>query len=179
MLYEKNGVITEDRFKKLTVVQWIFHYLEVMKNKKEDNKIGLEIMDAVIKANIRTITEDLELLGLVVDKDRGVQVMEIKQKAREQSEKDKKAKELGIDTVTEEGPEFTSEDAELMAFFNSQPETREASSEQSNIGKFFLPAVDIKKKMSLGFEDSFSEETLAPRTTSKDMAKNLGFGEGE
>lgn len=36
VLYEKKGVITEERFKKMTPIQWIFHYKEIQRQKQQE-----------------------------------------------------------------------------------------------------------------------------------------------
>lgn len=50
VLYEKNGVITEDRFQKLTPVQWAFHYYEIKKHKQEEAEIQFSQIKAITKA---------------------------------------------------------------------------------------------------------------------------------
>lgn len=47
VLYEKKGVITEDRFKKMTAVQWLFHYKEIEKKKSEENREKFELFNAL------------------------------------------------------------------------------------------------------------------------------------
>ena len=49
VLYEKHGVITEDRFQKMTPVQWIFHYQEIMKNKMEKMENEHVLFERLVK----------------------------------------------------------------------------------------------------------------------------------
>jgi len=153
VLYEKNGVITEERFKRMTLIQWIFHYLEIMKNKREDNKNSFDMLEDVLKSNLRTISGDLELLGVVMNAERGIQMIDIKQKVKDKSEREANNIKNG-----ENNTPLATEDEELMKFFNAQPETREAAKSQLDVGKFFLPTVDIKKKMTLGFGNNSDEK---------------------
>ena len=44
MLQEKGGVITEERFQKMTYVQWMFHYQECMKKKEKEDKKYLDFI---------------------------------------------------------------------------------------------------------------------------------------
>ena len=49
VLYEKHGVITEDRFQKMTPMQWIFHYKEIMKHKNEEAEHEHILYERLIK----------------------------------------------------------------------------------------------------------------------------------
>lgn len=54
VLNAKNGVITEERFQKMTDVQWIFHYLETVAEEKAKSKYEIKMMEtllSVIKNN--------------------------------------------------------------------------------------------------------------------------------
>ena len=44
MLHEKGGVITEERFQKMTYAQWIFHYQECIRQKEKEDKRYLEFV---------------------------------------------------------------------------------------------------------------------------------------
>lgn len=44
MLHEKGGVITEERFQKMTYVQWIFHYQECIRQKEKEDKKYLDFI---------------------------------------------------------------------------------------------------------------------------------------
>lgn len=50
VLYEKKGVITEDRFQKMTPLQWSFHYKEIQQKKEEEAKEKAEIIEIIVKA---------------------------------------------------------------------------------------------------------------------------------
>ncbi|MCX8074099.1 MAG: hypothetical protein N2749_00735 [Clostridia bacterium] len=164
MLYEKNGVITEERFKKMTVAQWIFHYIEIMKHKKED----ISVLNDLLKYNIRTISEDIDLLGVVINSEGGKSMIEIKRKFREDQDqnqdkaKDNKNSKNTNDVVSNTNEILNDTDKELLDFFNSVPETMAPTKEQINIDKYCLPTVDVKEKMKLGFE---IEDTLIEKIT--------------
>ena len=53
VLAAKNGVITEERFQKMTEAQWVFSYLEVKKNQEKKSREDLERLILLIK-HIRT-----------------------------------------------------------------------------------------------------------------------------
>jgi hypothetical protein len=164
VLYEKNGVITEERFQKMTVAQWIFHYIEIKKGKKED----VEISSDVLKLNLRTITEDIELLGVVFNKNNGLAMIntkaEIREKIKANTDEKKPTPENENEAV------LRSEDEELWEFFNSVPDSMEAAKEQADTGRYFLPTVDIKQ-MKLGFEEN--NETEEPKEVINQQPDNI------
>ena len=52
VLAAKNGVITEERFQKMTEAQWLFTYLEIKKNQEKKSREEIERLILLIK-NIR------------------------------------------------------------------------------------------------------------------------------
>lgn len=48
VLYHKNGTLAEDRFKKLTPLQWLFHYYEIITYKTEEVGFINNITDAIL-----------------------------------------------------------------------------------------------------------------------------------
>jgi hypothetical protein len=80
VLYEKNGVITEERFQKLTPAQWVFHYREIMKFKKLERKERENILDV--------ICEYLELVGSMANPEAGKALRDVKQQKQFQQEID-------------------------------------------------------------------------------------------
>lgn len=93
MLNAKNGVITEERFQRLTKVQWLFHYLEVTKFRKENNKDQIDlivslvdILDERLKVLLDVITESGKLAGIISNPKMGKEIIE-----RERLEQDKAA----------------------------------------------------------------------------------------
>lgn len=52
MLSAKHGVITEDRFRNMTDIQWYFHYKEIMKNKEEKDEMFLSLLKVIKMAGI-------------------------------------------------------------------------------------------------------------------------------
>jgi len=68
VLSEKKGVITEERFQKMTPAQWQFHYLEIIKNRKEK-------FDYFIKP----ILNHLELTGTMANPQAGKKLREIRE----------------------------------------------------------------------------------------------------
>lgn len=109
MLNAKNGVITEDRFQKLSLAQWLFHYLEVTKfnseNKKDTVKLIsdlIEVYDMRIDALNKTIFESGKLAGIISNPKVGKEILD-----REQLEKDKAAiKDEDFDEYWEKFSQF-------------------------------------------------------------------------
>jgi hypothetical protein len=82
VLNAKQGVITEERFQKMTTFQWIFHYKEIMKYKQaefnnEDNKFKAEC--SVLKSAVTALCDQIEIMGVVINPEAGKRYMEIKQ----------------------------------------------------------------------------------------------------
>jgi hypothetical protein len=86
VLNAKNGVITEERFQKMTLAQWLFHYQEVMMFKDEQVKVIKVIVDRVL--------DQLELVGTMANPPAGKALQEAKElaKARKQLDADNFAK---------------------------------------------------------------------------------------
>jgi len=74
VLNAKNGVITEERFKNMTLAQWIFHYAEVMTFEKKENK------------KFETLIDYLELVGTMANPQAGKVLKEMKDLAKAKEE---------------------------------------------------------------------------------------------
>ncbi len=68
VLYYKNGTLSEERFKNLTPLQWLFHYYEVTSHKEEEVKFINNIVDVVL--------DRLETLWYVVNPRIGKELIE-------------------------------------------------------------------------------------------------------
>lgn len=66
VLNAKHGVITEERFQKMTTAQWWFHYLEVLKFQKADD------------ARLTLLLDQMELVGTMANPKAGKKLLEIK-----------------------------------------------------------------------------------------------------
>lgn len=76
VLNAKHGVITEERFQKMTTVQWIFHYKEVMQGKEEQELI------------IKRLFTQLELVGTMANPPSGKALADMRKIAEERKELD-------------------------------------------------------------------------------------------
>lgn len=134
-MYEKNGVITEDRFKKMNHVQWWFHYKEIMRQKEKDIDQTAEILK-VARNMFETLLDRLEMVGFMANPDLGSKLHEEKEKLKRQ-----------------EGGEEVKDD--LMSFFdevkNMTPEIMSVNYEDTNKTKFILPKV--KRKVGIEIND--------------------------
>lgn len=74
VLNAKNGVITEERFKNMTLAQWLFHYAEVMSFKKKENK------------KFESLLDHLELVGSMANPEAGKALKEAKELAKAKTE---------------------------------------------------------------------------------------------
>ena len=61
VLYHKGGVVTEERFKNLTHLQWLYHYKEIRKYKDAEFEKDKTILEILIKK----LEENAELSGLL------------------------------------------------------------------------------------------------------------------
>ena len=68
VLYHKNGVITEDRFQKMNIIQWMFHYFEIMKFNKEERKVFIE--------SLEDIQTSIQAFYLLVDNKNGPKMID-------------------------------------------------------------------------------------------------------
>jgi len=66
VLNAKNGVITEDRFQKLTYVQWLFHYYEVTEKQRQDDEI------------LQLLLDTIEMVGIVANPKIGKKILDEK-----------------------------------------------------------------------------------------------------
>lgn len=67
VLADKKGLITEERFQKLTFAQWLFHYKEILQSEKEQNdKFGV-------------LLSYLELVGSMANPAAGKKLQEMKE----------------------------------------------------------------------------------------------------
>jgi hypothetical protein len=78
VLYETNGVITEERYQKMTPIQWQFQYASIMKRKSEDRKNYYT--DSVLIQDI--LSRDIDALSMVINRDIAKQYIEIKEDER-------------------------------------------------------------------------------------------------
>ena len=140
MLYNKNGVITEERFKKMTVFQWIFHYCEITNVKGEDQLLLLN--------SLGDIETSIQAFYMIVDGKAGSQminkVSEIKKELRK---KQKEYIDGGIENTSEENDNLSEEDRELLEFMNEQPLTMDIDDEEKS-SEFILPKKMLDKKLS-------------------------------
>ena len=140
MLYNKNGVITEERFKKMTVFQWIFHYCEITNVKGEDQLLLLN--------SLGDIETSIQAFYMIVDGKAGSRminkVSEIKKELRK---KQKEYIDGGIENTSEENDNLSEEDRELLEFMNEQPLTMDIDDEEKS-SEFILPKKMLDKKIS-------------------------------
>lgn len=132
----------------MTVAQWVFHYIEIMKNKKEDT----ELLSNLIKHGLSTISEDIDLLGVLINPEGSKSLMEIKRKYRDGNNTETNNVVDNTHQSISNNDVLNDTDKELLEFFNDVPETMTPTEQQLNVGKYCLPTVDVKKKMKLGFE---------------------------
>ncbi len=48
VLYYKNGTLSEDRFKNLTPLQWLFHYYEIISNRNKEREFTNSLVDVLL-----------------------------------------------------------------------------------------------------------------------------------
>lgn len=140
VLYYKNGVITEERFQKLTPIQWIYHYMEVMKFNNKEKKLFVEKLD--------DINLGIQAFYILIDKNRGLELIESVSKIKEQvRNKPQKAKEASSKNSSEdELPDLlSSEEKELWAFMEQQPKVIKETREMQNVGRHLLPKRSVKE----------------------------------
>ena len=110
MLNAKHGVITEERFQKLTKAQWLFHYQEVIRERqrqsedKADAIISvLKLFDNRVELLLETISEGCKLAGAMSNPEAGKALLEAE-----------KLKELKADIGDEEFSDFWEEFSERI-----------------------------------------------------------------
>lgn len=74
MLFEKGGTITEDRFQKMSFVQWFFHYKEIQKHKTHEANFDKSKFE-FYKAMIDRVCDRLDFVALMVDREAAGQVL--------------------------------------------------------------------------------------------------------
>lgn len=114
----------------MTLVQWLFHYMEIMKYTSKNRSEFLRKMN------------DLELsiqaTYLMINQKAGKELIakidEIKRDSNNPKKDDSK-------------PEYvlTDEDKELLAFMETVPKTIKETKEMRNAGRYMLPKASIKK----------------------------------
>lgn len=102
MLNAKNGVITEERFQKLTKAQWLFHYQEVVREKRRDVEEKADVVTSLLKLFdnrveliLEAISEGCKLAGAMSNPEAGKALLEAE-----------KLKELKADIGDEEFSDF-------------------------------------------------------------------------
>ena len=81
VLNAKRGVITEDRFQKMTLQQWIFHYKEVIKYQDTENEGHLkkfEIEVKILRNEITKVCGHIELMACIINPKAGERYIEHK-----------------------------------------------------------------------------------------------------
>jgi hypothetical protein len=71
VLHEKNGVITEERFQKMTTIQWLFHYREIKKFKDKESEKE--------KFLIELFKNYMELVGTMANPESGKKLQEARE----------------------------------------------------------------------------------------------------
>lgn len=166
VLYHKNGVITEDRFRKMTFMQWMFHYFEICKLNKQQRKIFIESLD--------DIQTSIQAFYLLVDQTNGPKLidtlLDIKKKRvdNETTTINKSASPSQDKTNDDNLPDLlNNEDKELWEFMQTLPETMVPGEGMTEEVKPLLPTrskkdilasqtkvvdkIDDKEKPKLGF----------------------------
>ncbi len=57
--------MSDERFSKLTNIQWLFHYLEVKKHKQKEDKNNADFITEIVKTTIELILDRLDLVAAV------------------------------------------------------------------------------------------------------------------
>lgn len=117
-------MITDDRFKNMTPLQYIFHYLEICKYQRKDMELEIK----KLKAGSSDIKKALKYLMIVVSQERGKKAVEIiEEEERESFEKEygenKDNNGSNANNNNETGKALKKEDQELWDFMMSTPET--------------------------------------------------------
>lgn len=68
VLYYKNGTLSEERFKNLTPLQWLFHYYEIVSVRNKEREFTNNIVDVIL--------DRIETLWYVTDPKRGRELIE-------------------------------------------------------------------------------------------------------
>lgn len=130
VLYEKNGVITEERFKKLTHAQWWFHYKEILREKARQIDNTSEIFK-IVSTMFSTLMDKLDHVGFMANPELGSKIYEEKERMKK----------------AEEGKPTEEQDMEsfLESVMNETPEKIEVIRDDlSTKSKFVLPKIKRK-----------------------------------
>lgn len=154
VLYETNGVITEERYQKMTPIQWQFQYASIMKRKSEDRKNYYT--DSVLIQDI--LSRDIDALSMVINRDIAKQYIEIKEDERknrqnrlleESQSQDKKEKvenkNDNVNTLNINDEEALQE--YMKKYYDAVPNTITIPAQVINANRYFLPKFN-KDKLS-------------------------------
>ena len=162
MLNAKNGVITEERFQKMTTVQWLFHYKEIMKYKNKEIKQSKLMNDSMV--------DSLYLMGYIFNSEKTSNFIDAIKKAKEkQNNKNKKTEPSSDSQKTEEinidNVDISDEAAVKSVFEDMYKNTPETVSIPTKVltrdSKLNLPKFNSsdfkKKKGSIGIVEEKNE----------------------
>lgn len=93
VLYYKNGTLTEERFKNLTPLQWLFHYYEIAQHRNNEEKLFVNLTELIL--------DRLETLWYTTNPEIGSQLIERVNKGTISKDKDKDMSR-DIDGITPE-----------------------------------------------------------------------------
>lgn len=181
-------MITEERFKKLTPIQWIFHYKEIMKNKKTE----IDVSKKLIELMDNLISNDLDFLAAVIDPKKAEQIMDIKNQYRDRISNNSNSTPSKDKDNTSAKKEDVRTDVTMPSFYFEAPKVFPMSAEVDKQSKYILPKYN-KKKRKLGIQDDeVNDESLeesappfspAPQVTVNKVKgkkrRKLGIEEGE
>lgn len=71
--------MAEERFKNLKPIQWLFHYLEILKFKKQEDRLTSKALELIL--------DRLEILWLTTDRKLGKQLLDLKEKGKIKADK--------------------------------------------------------------------------------------------
>lgn len=128
--------MTEDRFKKMTTMQWVFHYLEIMKVKSRKAEREDNLFDILF--------DRIEAVGFMANPELGQKVLDSRN-----TEKIKKDVETG--------------EEDLIKYFESIkdtiPDKITVAPKDKSKSKFFLPTRKLnRKKVPTSEKEEFEKE---------------------
>ena len=174
VLYHKNGVITEDRFKDMNAFQWLFHYIEIINMKEESMPEKMAFFD-----KLDDLETSVQAFYLLVDKTNASTLIDSlgksKAKRREDRLNDKQENKVVKDTnkkvQDEDVPDLLSdEEKELWSFMKTQPTTMKLTEDMKKQDKYLLP-----KRSRQDILDA-QKAKIVERSADAKKPK-LGFGE--
>jgi hypothetical protein len=198
VLAETNGVITEERFQKMTPIQWNFQYRAIKKYRSELRK--QEIQNQILLQSM--LAEDIETLAMVINPKIAKEFIEMKSKRRNEIREkllpsDSKKKTDGSNAPTINNVDITDEKAleEIMRRdYDTVPDTIIVPAAVINQNKFVLPKFSkgsLKDKnrrfIQMSPEKAVEKTTtidmpsikIVPKTSRKNKGKITLTGEGE